>query len=93
MFISFQMNTLSMTLLASECLRKLGRSEDGLRSLAMLIVSEPCRLDCPNVTYDIYEQIPWSDWNTHWIQMHTDVRKTNPDFVSLAILLCRNRAI
>jgi len=63
---------------------KLGKPEEGLHVLAKLLVMEPDRLENPGVAFDIYEQIAWSDWNHHWIQLQIQARNLNKNFVSIA---------
>jgi hypothetical protein len=68
-------------MLKAECLRVLGRPEDGLRWLAKEIASDPGYWERPTVCYDVFEQIPWTEIGWHWVALYKDAWTFNPEFV------------
>jgi len=81
-YFTQQSNTMSMVLLVAECLRQLDKSEEALRWLAKWLLADHSRLDSMAVPYDVYEQIPWTDWNTHWVQLYKDTCSNTDGFVN-----------
>lgn len=68
-----RVNALSIGLLMADCLRQQGKYSEGLRWLSQWLVMAPQYADSQAAAYDIYEQIPWTDWSVHWQGLQKEV--------------------
>lgn len=80
-----RVNALSIGLLMADCLRQQGKYPEGLRWLSQWLVMAPQYADSQAAAYDIYEQIPWTDWSVHWqgLQKEVCVEVGDVSYISL----------
>lgn len=77
--MELKVNALSIGLLLADCHRQLESYTEGLRWLSKWLVMEPDYASNQSTAYDIYEQIPWTDWAVHWLAIQKDICVQNPD--------------
>ncbi|ODN05057.1 hypothetical protein Ocin01_01584 [Orchesella cincta] len=77
--IEIRCNILSIGLLLADCHRQLDNHLEGIRWLSKWLVIAPQYVDAQSTAYDIYEQIPWTDWAVHWQALQKEICGKNPD--------------
>lgn len=64
--MDLRVNPLSIGLLMADCHKQQGSYMEGLRWLSQWLMMAPQYIDSHAPAYDVYEQIPWTDWSIHW---------------------------
>ncbi|CAL8074089.1 unnamed protein product [Orchesella dallaii] len=83
--IELRCNVLSIGLLLADCHRQMDNHIEGIRWLSKWLIMAPQYVDAQSTAYDIYEQIPWTDWAVHWQALQKEICTRNPDNCRTAV--------